>query len=473
MSNSSNTAKTVGLWGLTSIVISSMIGSGVYALPQNMAAAADAGAVIIAWLITGLGIFCLVKTFHILSLLKPNLTSGIYSYAQDGFGKRTGFLIVWGYWLCNIFANTSYAVILMQCLDFFFPSYFTGGNNINSFLLSSAVIWGIFVMTARGGIRKAALVNLIGTVAKLIPLAIFILAAVFAFKADIISNAVFNAKIFKNFNFGDLLSQVRNTMIITLWSFIGIETALAISDKAENSKDIAKSIFLSFFFCLAVYFLVSFLPFGILARETIASFQNPSAAGVLKAIMGNGGAVIIMAGMTISVSFCWLSWTIVAAEITYGAAKAGACLPKQFCRENKDGTPAFSLLITTITTQMALFLAFCAEDAWNAMINITAVMLLPAYIVSALYLLKITAKKRFDKSAPAKASRVTARIVAFFALIYSVWLLYAANIKYFFLSAILFAIGIPVFLFAKRQLLKNKFLEETTNDRKNKNLQSS
>ena len=88
-----NAVKKMGVIGLACIVISSMVGGGVFSLPQNMAAGASAGAVILAWVITGIGIYFIANTFSILSRVKPDLTAGIYMYAREGFGPYAGFTI--------------------------------------------------------------------------------------------------------------------------------------------------------------------------------------------------------------------------------------------------------------------------------------------------------------------------------------------------------------------------------------------
>ena len=75
----SDSSKKVGLIGLVGIVISAMIGGGIYNLPQNMAADASAGAIIIAWVVTGIGIWFIANTFRILSAARPELTNGLYT----------------------------------------------------------------------------------------------------------------------------------------------------------------------------------------------------------------------------------------------------------------------------------------------------------------------------------------------------------------------------------------------------------
>ena len=66
-----------------------------------MAADASAGAIIIAWVVTGIGIWFIANTFRILSAARPELTNGLYTYAEKGFGKLIGFFVAYGYWICN------------------------------------------------------------------------------------------------------------------------------------------------------------------------------------------------------------------------------------------------------------------------------------------------------------------------------------------------------------------------------------
>lgn len=86
----------IGLAALTALVISSMIGSGIFSLPQNMAAVAGSQALLIGWLITGVGIIFLGISFALLAKLRPELDGGIYTYARDGFGDLMGFFFGMG-----------------------------------------------------------------------------------------------------------------------------------------------------------------------------------------------------------------------------------------------------------------------------------------------------------------------------------------------------------------------------------------
>ena len=224
--NTMSTAGKLGVFGLAGIVVSSMIGGGIFSLPQNMAQGAAVGAVILAWLITGFGIYFIANTFRILATVKPDLTSGIYMYARSGFGPYMGFNIGWSYWLCQIFGNVGYAVITMDALNYFFPGTFTGGTHLNSIIGGSLLIWGFNWLVLRG-VKQATQINLIATIAKIVPLILFILilACVFSFRQ-------FDFDFWGHMhghNLGNLSTQIKSTMLVTLWSFIGIEGAVVLS----------------------------------------------------------------------------------------------------------------------------------------------------------------------------------------------------------------------------------------------------
>lgn len=104
--------KKLGLSALTALVLSSMLGAGVFSLPQNMAAVASPAALLIGWGITGTGILLLAFAMLILTRIRPELDGGIFTYAREGFGELIGFCSAWGYWLCAVIANVSYLVIV-------------------------------------------------------------------------------------------------------------------------------------------------------------------------------------------------------------------------------------------------------------------------------------------------------------------------------------------------------------------------
>jgi len=437
----------LGVLVLAAIVVSSMIGGGIYSLPQNMAQSASAGAVLLAWLITGIGVYFIANTFRILSLVKPDLTAGIYMYSREGFGPFAGFTIGWSYWLCQICGNVGYAVITMDALNYFFPPHFAGGNNLLSVIGGSLIIWGFNFLVLRG-IKQATIINLIGTIAKILPLLLFILVMAFCFKSSQFSFDFWGENIISGKSLGSLSAQIKSTMLVTLWSFIGIEGAVVMSQHATSPSAVGKATVLGFVGCLSIYVLLSLLPFGYMPQHDLANIANPSTAGILEKIIGKSGSYIMNIGLLVSVLTSWLAWTMVTAQIPQAAARNGT-FPKAFQTENKHHAPSVSLWITSAMMQVFMLLVYFSNNAWNTMLSITSVMVLPAYFSSCAYLWKLCEDHEYPVHTYIKRS--SALFSALIGAVYALWLIYAAGLKYLLAAVIFIALGIPVYIWAHEQ----------------------
>lgn len=435
---------TLGVWALAGVVVSSMIGGGIYSLPQNMAAGASVGAVLLAWLITGIGVYFLANTFRILSVVKPDLTAGIYMYSRAGFGRYVGFTIGWAYWLCQICGNVGYAVITMDALNYFFPPYFVGGNNLYSIIGGSILIWGFNALVLKG-IKQATVVNLIGTVAKIVPLLFFIVVTLVFFHSDKFSFDFWGEY---DGHLGSLSKQIEGTMLVTLWAFIGIEGAVVMSKHAESPQAVGKATLLGFSGCLLIYVLLSILPYGMMSQEQLAKLPNPSTAAVLETVIGKWGSYIMNIGLLISVLTSWLAWTMVTAQIPQAAAENGT-FPRDFAKENGARAPFVSLYVTSFLMQLAMLLVYFSANAWNTMLSITSVMVLPAYFASAMYLWKLCEDHEYPSNFYIKRS--TALFSAVLGSVYALWLIYAAGLNYLLMALVFMAAGIPVFIRARHQ----------------------
>ena len=442
----------LGVWALAAIVISSMIGGGIYSLPQNMAAGASAGAVLLAWIITGIGVYFIANTFRILSSAKPNLTAGIYMYSREGFGPYVGFTIGWSYWLCQICGNVGYAVITMDALNYFFPPYFEGGNNLASIIGGSILIWMFNFLVLRG-IKQATIINLIGTIAKIVPLLLFIIIVAFMFHLDKFEFDFWGENIATADKLGSLSTQIKSTMLVTLWAFIGIEGAVVMSKHARSPKTVGVATFLGFIGCLIIYILLSLLPFGVMDQAELAKVANPSTAGILELLVGKWGAWLMNIGLLISVLTSWLAWTVVTAQIPQAAAENGT-FPKEFAKENAKGAPSVSLWVTSTLMQIFMIMVYLSSNAWNTMLSITGVMVLPAYLSSCAYLWKICEDHEYPMNFYIRRS--VALFSGFMGVIYSLWLIYAAGLNYLLMAVIFMALGIPVYIWAKKQNNKGK-----------------
>ncbi len=434
---------------LTALVVGSMIGGGVFNLPSDMSRGASPGAILIGWLITGLGMLMLALVYQSLANRKPELNAGPYAYARAGFGPFIGFNSAWGYWLSAFLGNVAYAVAIFSALSFFVPA-FGDGNNLISILGASICLWLIHALVLTG-IKQAAFINIITTIAKLVPLFLFVLIAIIAFNWDRFT-----------FNFwghadtgegtsaglGSIMDQVKSTMLVTLWVFIGIEGASVYSARAARRADVGRATVIGFLGALGIYVLVSMLSTGVLSQPELAGLKVPSMAGVLEPLVGRWGATLVNIGLMISVGGAFLSWTLLCAEIPYTCGRDGT-FPKWFAAENANGSPVNALWATNILIQLFLVLSFFSKSAYQFFYFIASVAILPPYVFSGAYALKLALTG--ETYGPQDRARRRDMIVGLIATLYGLWLVYAAGLSYLLMCAVLFAPGILVYARARRE----------------------
>jgi arginine:ornithine antiporter/lysine permease len=421
-----------------------MIGGGIFSLPQNMAASADVGAVLIGWAITAVGMLTLAFVFQTLANRKPDLDGGVYAYAKAGFGDYMGFSSAWGYWISAWLGNVGYFVLLFSTLGYFFP-VFGEGNTVAAVIGASVLLWAVHFLVLRG-IKEAAFINLVTTVAKVVPLLLFVLIAIFAFKLDIFTADIWGVK---NPDLGSVMNQVRNMMLVTVWVFIGIEGASIFSARAEKRSDVGKATVIGFITVLLFLVLVNVLSLGIMTQPELAKLQNPSMAAVLEHVVGHWGAVLISVGLIISLLGALLSWVLLCAEIMFAAAKDHT-MPEFLRRENANHVPVNALWLTNAMVQLFLIITLFSASTYLSLIYLATSMILVPYLWSAAYALLLAVRgETYEGFA---AERRKDLIIGGIALIYAVWLLYAGGVKYLLLSALLYAPGAILFAKAKLEL---------------------
>ena len=439
----SDTPGKLRLGALVALVVGSMIGGGIFSLPQNMAASADVGAILIGWAITAVGMLTLAFVFQTLANRKPDLDGGVYAYAKAGFGDYMGFSSAWGYWISAWLGNVGYFVLLFSTLGYFFP-IFGEGNTPAAIIGASILLWAVHFLVLRG-IKEAAFINLVTTVAKVVPLVLFILIALFAFKLDIFTSDIWGVK---NPDLGSVMDQVRNMMLVTVWVFIGIEGASIFSSRAEKRSDVGRATVIGFITVLLLLVLVNVLSLGIMTQPELAKLQNPSMAAVLEHVVGHWGAVLISVGLIISLLGALLSWVLLCAEIMFAAAKDHT-MPAFLKKENANHVPVNALWLTNAMVQLFLIITLFSASTYLSLIYLATSMILVPYLWSAAYGFLLAVRAETYENA--LAERKKDLIIGGIALIYAIWLIYAGGLKYLLLSALLYAPGAILFAKAKRE----------------------
>jgi arginine:ornithine antiporter / lysine permease len=426
---------------LTALVVGSMIGSGIFALPQNMAAGAGAGAIVLGWLITGLGMLMLAYVYQTLSTRQPELNNGVYAYARASSGELVGFSSAWGYWVSAWIGNVGYLVIVFSTQGNFFP-VFGEGNTPAAIAGASVLLWVMHAMILRG-IRGAAVLNAVFTWAKVVPVIIFLVLAVFAFRLE-----TFQLDFWGTAELGSVLDQVKSTMLVTVWVFIGIEGANVYSARAQSCSDVGKATLFGFAFTLAVLMGVSLLSLGIVPQAELAGLKNPSMAAVLEKIVGSWGAALISLGLLVSVGGALLAWTLLAAETLFSPANDHV-MPRFLAQQNAAGVPSNALWVTNGLVQLFLLLTLFSKASYLTLISLATSMILVPYLFSAVYAVLSASRAQGYRGEAAAQSRDFA--IGALAVIYCGWLLYAAGLKYLLLSSLLYAPGVLLYMLAKRE----------------------
>ncbi len=439
----------LSLFALTAMVVGSMVGAGIFSLPKTFGIATGPFGAILAWCIAGSGMYMLARVFQSLSERKPNLDAGVFAYAKAGFGNYPGFLSAFGYWMGSCIGNVSYWVLISSTLGAFFP-IFAEGNSILAILAASMGIWLFHFMILRG-IKQATFINTIVTIAKIIPILIFITILIFAFKVD-----VFKANFWGGVGMSDtnLFEQVRATMLVTVFVFLGVEGASVYSRYAKKRSDIGVATILGFVGVLCLMVLVTLLPYAVMPRAEISEMRQPSMATVLEAVVGHWGSIFVSIGLIISVLGAYLAWSLICAEVLFAAAKNND-MPKVFAEENVNKVPANALWLTNSLVQLFIISTYWSQDAFTLMLNLTSVMALIPYLFVAGYGVLIAKLGESYHTRPEDRKRDL--IVATLGVLYTLFMIYAGGIKLLLLSAILYAPGTALYIWARREQHKQVF----------------
>ena len=439
----------LSLFALTGMVVGSMVGSGIFSLPRTFGTATGPFGAIIAWIIAAGGMYTLARVFQAMAERKPDLDAGVYAYAKAGFGNYPGFLSALGYWIGSCIGNVSYWVLIKSTLGAFFP-VFGEGNTVVAIVVASVGIWLFHFMILRG-VQQAAFINTIVTIAKIVPILVFIAILIGAFKADL-----FNA----NFWGGEgmpaksLLEQVRATMLVTVFVFLGIEGASVYSRYAGTRSDVGAATVIGFLGVTALMVLVTLLPYAVLARVDIAQMRQPSMATVLEAVVGHWGAVFVSIGLLVSVLGAYLAWSLICAEVLSMAGKTRD-MPQIFGTENENKVPAAALWLTNIVVQLFVISTYWSYDAFSLMLNLTSVMsLIPFFLVAAFGLLTVYRRDTYDIRPQERARDL---LFAGIAVIYTLFLIYSAGMKFLLLSAVIYGPGTVLYVWARREQSERVF----------------
>lgn len=439
-----NAVQKVSVLTLGAMVVGSMVGGGVFTLPRQFGAATGVLGAVIAWVIAGTGMLMLALVFQSLAIRRPDLDNGIYVYAQAGFGNYAGFNSAFGYWASNVAGNVFFMVFTMTSLGAFFPGL-GQGDTVLAVVVASVGVWLFHILIARG-IRQAAVINRIVTVAKLIPIVVFIVVVLLAFEARTFTDNFWGSE---THTIESLFDQVKDTMLVTTFVFLGVEGASVYSRLARRRRDVGRATVLGFLSVLALFASVTLVSYGVLPRSDLAAAEPPSMGSVLESVVGPWGSDLVDVAVIISVQGAYLAWTLVNAEVLYAPATTDV-MPRFLTRNNKFATPIAALVSTTIAVQVLLLLVLFVDDALDFMLKLDTALSLIPYLLAAGYALKLTVTRETYRDDEERERR-RQRSIAVVAVLYAVLLLYSAGAEYLLLACMIYAPGTLLYLAARRE----------------------
>ncbi len=414
----------------TSLVVGNVVGAGILMMPASLAAYGSFG--IFGWMITSIGAILLGLVFANLSHRFVK-TGGPYTFIREVFGRFAGFQTAWIYWLANTISNIAVALAFVSYMANVYPEI--EQSSLYGFLLSLGCIWSLMLINCLG-MAIFARIQLLITLAKIIPL-IFI-GGVGIFYVD--WGNIYPFHITSGQSVTDVLLA---TTSLSIFSFIGIESATIPAENTQNPKKIiATATILGTSVAAFIYIWIQIVIMGILGAEKLALSSAPFAHAAGHIFGSKVGTIIAL--IAAFASFSTLNgWMLLQGQIPMAAARDGL-LPKILGRVSKKGAPVFALLTSTLLMSLLVFMNYQSSLAkqCSLIISLTSFSILLPYFGCALAELKLLFKQH-------NSYKSRAFIVPFFvtlgALIYTIFAIIGVGKDSMLLGLILIAFGMPLY----------------------------
>lgn len=433
-----STHRIFGFWTATSLVVGNMIGTGIFFLPANLGAIGSIS--ILGWLATAFGALCLAFVFSRLSIVYPK-SGGPYTHSRDAFGNFIGFQMGWGYWIMGWTSNAAVSIAFISYLSLFIPILHE--NRILGFVGSLGVLWLATIVNCMG-LRAGGRVQLITTILKVCPLIIVPLVGLFFIDIDnYFPTHQPDASPFQGIN---------SAFALTLWAFIGLESATVPADSVENpGRTISRATLFGTGLVAIVYLFTTVVLFGLIPANVLATSHAPFVdAAVL--VFGSWIGPVVGICILISIYGGLNGWVLLQGQVPHSMAQEGL-FPKIFAQETKDGTPIFGLVLSSVAASILMFLTLnnTMANQVKMVVEVGSVMTIFAYLFSSLstyVLFRGPTKNAYAKLTPALHIAVLGGIV------YSLFAIYGAEMRTLLYVGVGFLIGVPTYLRGRRDAKK-------------------
>ncbi|HEU5023524.1 MAG TPA: amino acid permease [Spirillospora sp.] len=425
--------RRLGLWMASALVVGNMIGSGVFLLPSSLAKYGPIS--LVAWVFTAAGAVLLALVFARLARAYPK-TGGPYAYARKAFGDFVGFQTAWGYWIAVWAGNAAIAVAFVGYLAHFWHAL--GDDKVLAACVGVAAIWLLTAINAYG-VRESGALQVVTTVIKLVPLLLIAVGGLFFVKSGNLGE--FNAS-------GDsAFGAVTAAAALTLWSFIGLESAtVPAEDVQDPQKNIPRATVAGTAVTALIYILGTVAVLGLVPATALATSTAPF-ADAADAAFGGWAADLVAAGAAISAFGALNGWILLQGQIPFAAARDGL-FPRAFARTGRGGTPVFGLVVSSflVTGLMLMNYNSSLVDQFTFIILLATLTTLIPYAYAAMAELVLLAT---DRAAFSGVRLARSAVIALLAFGYTVWAIGGAGYEVVYKGTLLIFAGMPVYAWLK------------------------
>jgi basic amino acid/polyamine antiporter, APA family len=423
-----------GLPTATALVVGSIIGTGVFALPSSLAVYGPSS--LVAFGLVTVGALALAVVFGWLNKRIPG-SGGPYLYARDAFGDFGGFITSWAYWLTAWIGNAAIVVAWVGYVQVFINK---GGGKRGSVAIAMVGLW-IPAFINISGVKRLGVFQLVTTVFKFVPLVFMATVGLLFIKAH--NFGAFNAS---KLSLGGAISAAA---AIALFSYIGLEVASVAAGRVRNPhRNVSRATVLGTFGCALVYILGTLTVFGTVGHTALIHSTAPFSDS-FQAIVGTAWAGKAMAVVAIIWGIGALNgWTLICAEMPMAAAR-DRLFPTQFARLSPREVPVFGIVVATaLASMLTAFSYFKFQSVFTDVVLLSVLTAVIPYLYSAaahLYWL-IVKGRMVNLPHLVRDMAVTAA-----ALVFSFWALAGSGYQAIYYGIFVFFLGIPVYIWMKAQ----------------------
>lgn len=427
--------KEIGLFTATALVVGNMMGSGIFMLPASLAQISGPGATIIAWILTGLGSLVLAITFANLGSKIPK-TGGAYEYSRLAYGDFMGFMSAWLYWNGSWIGNATIFIVITTYLGEVITQL--TANPLIGFLFCSVLLWICTYINIRGTKFVGNIASAI-TVFKICLFTFFIIVGLMNFDVANLKPIVPEGRGF---------STIPAAAAITLWAFMGLETATVAGGEIKNpEKNIKRSTILGMLISTILYIIMSVVAMGAMNQADLANSVAPI-SDIISKMLGSKIIGFLNIAIAVSILGTALGWLLSTARVAFAAGEDGI-FPKRFAKIHpKYNTPHIALIIGSILINIIFLMNFTKglTGAYNFIVLLATLSYLPIYAASAIAEVLLMLK---DKTNIKLKNILGLLIRTSIGFLFSLWAIVASGAETVMYGFVLIMLGIPLYAYMK------------------------